>query len=285
MEPPLASLQLPKGFENWPDSVLEDILFRLNWSDLHNVCQTYPRVNQLCQDQFWLKLQKKHFPRSKPENGFYQDPFHNYLVAAIQNDTDEIFSILKSLGYVGWYRGKTPNRVLRKVHNAEISALQKSREEKSQILGDYLSKTYPGYYVFEDLETDNLQTFLDYYNELKAEEPISDPSQILNIPLTILPDGTSRVAHYYYPLWDKLVDEPDKIIRVDDPRLNYYFIAWKAEGGPINILINRKDEKATLNLFSNFFQFVREAGLTSRVVKELFQLPDPLTFEFTEDWF
>jgi hypothetical protein len=281
MEMPSASRQLPKGFENLPVETLENILLRLNWRDLHRACQAYPRVAQICEDILWPRLQKLHFPKSNLDTGFYQSSFHNYLATSVRQDYEEIRNLLRGREYAP------------EVQKEKVLEIKAEAEAKSQILQEYLTETYPDYYLFEDLETDNIKTFLEYYNELGPSIEISELQKIRKLPNIQLPDGASQTAIYYYPLWYRLANQPGKLIRLSDPDVKYYFLAWKSLQRPISITMDSKDYISAyilrlptkIPVIQGLLNLIYQAGLTTTAATKLFNLPEDSCFDTNGVWF
>lgn len=290
--------RLPKGFENLPREIWEKILLNpeLSWSEVARGCSTNSRILRICEERIWPLKQQSEIPTSNPTDGLYQSSFYNYLAASVQENVRQIREIEHSREYQEDGQGDPEVEALEK---QRINDLTLDAENKSAVLGDYLHRTYPGYYLFKYLDQGSVQVFLDYYNEAYPDEGAERLSDLhKNKPQRLKIGGTDHNINFY-ELWSELVPRDGIFVYLSDPQAPIYFVANMEQPGVIQVqAFNKKttaEEKFRSGSYNpkwpdeigvtpSFDYQIRQLGLTSRVASDLFGFPEDLIFKLRSNW-
>lgn len=285
----LPSSILPRGFENLPTEIWEQILLnpKLTWQEVRKACASYPRVSQICQRRIWPLRQRQDFPNSIRDEPFYQNAFYNYLAAAVRDDNAKISRILIERKF---REDGTSDEELEQAENLRIRQLTIAADAKSEILVLHLLRTNPIGFTFQDIEITSMVNFIQYYDEFIK---MSTPSLLFGhrqAPST----GIIESKPENYPLWAKLSIQLNSLIRLFPPKGNSYFVAWYPERGSIevNFFAQNASESRFYNpkwpdevgLPKSLQTLLIAAGITSAAAADLFKLPKGLTFKPRPGW-
>ena len=154
-----ASQSLPRNFALFPEAILKEIFFWLNWRSAFKFSLSFPRIWKLGQNGLWNERQKREFGGLIEPH--YPNGFHNYLKAVVI-DQYRKYQICKA------ERNKLkPNEAFN--YNI-LDLITGVADEASGILIQHLKKTKPGQFkviIVKDVSSLNYHDLAEEFTRLK----------------------------------------------------------------------------------------------------------------------